>query len=85
MVFKVYICLFKVYRGVQGVLGSFTFILTVFKVYISSIMYFWVLASTGRPESHSFHLSVSLPEFFILSNVKAENTSFYCIADFGLY
>ena len=40
--FEVYICLFKVYRGVQGVLGSFTFILTVFEVYISSIRHMHV-------------------------------------------
>ena len=35
--FEVYICLFKVYRGVQGVKGSFTFTLTVFEVEIASI------------------------------------------------
>ena len=34
--FEVYICLFKVYRGVQGVKGSFTFTLTVFEVEIAS-------------------------------------------------
>ena len=34
--FKVYICLFKVYIGVRGVKGSFTFTLTVFKVEIAS-------------------------------------------------
>ena len=36
VMFKVYICLFKVYRGVRGVNGSFTFALTVFKVEIAS-------------------------------------------------
>ena len=69
--FEVYICLFKVYRGVQGVKGSFTFTLTVFEVEIASSKYY-----SAPPD---FKEEFNNPGDIIIAGVNCHRRCLLCV------